>query len=496
MKKRYLLYIIGLLITFLMTSCSEDTIDAEGLGTIKGKVVMMGTNEPLANVKVSTNPNTSTVFTNEEGNYVLENVPEGDYSLSAEREDLLTEFEAVSVIVNSEVEIVFEMEISTANNKPADAPILNSPADNATEIPITTELKWSGSDPDGDTLTYTLTIRNDEDSTVEVFENITDTLYTVSNLDYGTKYFWQVAASDGINAATNSATYAFETVVVPNNRIIFTRSIDGNNVIFSTDDAGNEIQLTPSDRNSFRPRRNPTVGKIAFLRTIGAETHLFTMNEDGMNEQQVTSSVPIAGFNLAEIDFSWDDNGAKLLYPNQDKLYNINIDGSGLTLVYQTTNGNLITEVDKNIATGKIALKTNDLDGYNVEIFTINNSGVIQDVILTGELGAAGGLNFSIGASTLLYTRDISGFENAGYRQLNTHIFLYNFNDNSTVDLSEEKTEGTNDLDVRFSPNEASIILMNTSNDGVSQQNLFIIEIDNIDNRTLFKENAAMPDWE
>ncbi|WP_459211152.1 carboxypeptidase regulatory-like domain-containing protein [Aquimarina rhabdastrellae] len=483
-------------ITFFIQSCSEDTIDAEGLGTIKGKVVLMGTNEPLANVKVSTNPNTSTVFTNEEGIYTLENIPEGDYSLSAEREDLLAEFEAVTVLTDKEVEIVFEMEISTANNRPPNAAVGITPVDNAEEVGITTELKWSGSDPEDDTLTYKVTLRNEANDEVEVFENLTDTILAISDLAYNTRYFWQVASNDGINESVNSSVYAFQTVAFPSNRIVFARQINDNNVLFSTDETGTEVQLTAEDKNSFRPRQNKVVSKIAFLRTIGATTQLFIMNQDGTDIRQVTSTVAVSGFNLNEVDYSWDTDGASILFPNQDKLYRIAIDGSGLSLIYQTSNGNLITEIDQNDATGKIALKTNDLDGYNTEIITINESGILQETVITGEAGAAGGINFSVDGSKLLYTRDISGFENPDYRQLDSHIMLYDFNSGTTQDLSVEKTTGTNDLDVRFSPNEASVIFTNTSNDGISQKNIFIMEIDNIDNRTLLKENGSMPDWE
>ena len=480
----------------MLWSCSEDKIDAEGLGTIKGKVVQKGTNEPLENVKISTNPSTSTVFTDAEGTYTLSNVTEGDYSLAAEREDLLAEFEAVTVLADKEVEIVFELEISTANNRPPNAATVIEPIDNATDIPLEIELKWSGSDPEEDPLTYIVTLRNEADETLEIFENLTDTLVTVSNLAYNTKYFWQVSSNDAINTPVNSAVFAFETVSFPENRIVFTRQINQNNVLFSMNEAGEEVQLTAVTKNSFRPRRNIMVDQIAFLRTIGAETHLFVMNRDGTEEQQVTTTVPITGFNLNEIDYAWYDSGASLLFPNQNKLYRINTDGSGLTLLYETTNGNLITEVDVNTATGKIVVKTNDLDGYNVEIFTINAAGVVQEMILTGINGAAGGIDFSIGGDKVIYTRDVSGFENPDYRQLDSHIFIHDIGTMTATDVSVEKQNGTNDLDVRFSPDEASVIFTNTSNDGLSQLNIFIMEIDAIDNRTMLKENGSMPDWE
>ncbi len=497
LMKDFIVKIVGVLIILGAVSCSEDTIDLEGLGSVKGRVVKVGTNEPLENVKISTNPGSSTVFTNAEGFYLLQNVPAGDYSLSAQREDLLAVFEGITVITDRELEVVFEMDIETAGNKPPDAATLLTPEDNAVDLPVDLQLVWSANDPDDDELKFTITLRNEDNANVETFENITDTTYALTGLSFGTKYFWQVSSNDEINDPVNSPTFAFTTTNPPNNRVVFTRLVEGNSVIYSADESGGtEIALTSTAKNSFRPRRNPNTGKIAFLQSVGSQTHLFTMNEDGSDLRQVTSQVGVSGFNLEEVDFSWDANGSRLLFPNQDKLYAINATGSGLALVYQTTNGNLITEVDKNESTGIIALKTNDLDGYSVEIFTINTAGVLQNTVLTGVNGAAGGINLSVDGSQLLYTRDISGSENTTYRRLNSHIFIHNFSGAATIDVSVDKPSGTNDLDARFSPNEASVIYVNTSNDGISAKNIQTVALSDLETRTALLENSAMPDWE
>ncbi len=494
---KYIIKIVTVFTILMMASCSEDTIDLEGLGAIRGSVVAVGTNEPLENVKVSTNPSSSTVFTDANGVYVIENIPSGDYSLSAQKEGLLAQFEAVSIIADRELEIVFEMDIETAGNRPPDAAILDSPTDNSIDQPLEVDLVWTGADPDDDTLTYTVTLRSDENSDVEIFENITDTTYALTNLSYKVKYFWQVISSDGINDPVNSSTFAFETMSPPNNRIIYTRFVNGNSVIYSSNEQGEtEIQLTSETKNSFRPRRNMETGKIAFLQSVGSQTHLFTMNEDGSQITQVTSQVSVSGFNLGEIDFSWSDNGSKLLFPNQDKLYSINVGGSGLTLIFQTANGNLISEVDKNDNNNIIVLKTNNLDGYDVEIFTINTSGMVLETVVSGVTGAAGSVNLSVDGTKLLYCQDVSGFESSDYRQLDSHLFIYDFNDSSILDISIEKPAGTNDLDARFSPNEATLIFVNTSNDGISQKNIQTMSIIEIANRADLITDASMADWE
>ena len=82
-------------------------------------------------------------------------------------------------------------------------------------------------------------------------------------------------------------------------------------------------------------------------------------------------------------------------------------------------------------------------------------------------------------------------------------MYIYYFDTNSKVDISDEKTDGTNDLDPRFSPSEAEVIFVNTVNDGVSQRNIFTQNIDKDDtsggsdsNREEIFTNAIMPDWE
>ena len=82
-------------------------------------------------------------------------------------------------------------------------------------------------------------------------------------------------------------------------------------------------------------------------------------------------------------------------------------------------------------------------------------------------------------------------------------MFIYYFDTDTTVDISEVKADGTNDLDPRFSPSEAEVIFVNTSNDGISQRNIFTQNINkdssaidnDYDRKELFTK-AIMPDWE
>ena len=499
MKKT--IYIVLVLFLSIIISCGEDTIDLVGVGTITGRVVEAKSFNPIENAKVGISPSNNTVFTDVDGYFRMEDVESGDYSVSATKEGFLTAFEPATVTIDLEVNVIFEMNVETALNRPPSTPELITPEDGTDEQELAVELIWSSKDPDEDVITYRIEIKNDYNDDIIRVENLIDTTYVVSDLKYGTKYFWQIAANDSINAEVLSTIRYFKTKVNPENRYIYVKKNENNNNLIYSGNVNdeivdNEVELTTNDQNSWRPRKNLAAGLIAFLRTANNETHLFTMKQDGSDVQQVSNAVPVAGFDLNEIDYSWSSNGDRLLYPNYDKLYVINKDGSGLQQIYQTVDGSFISEVDWSNDGSLIALKTNDISGYAISIFTIDISGTVQTNILSGVSGAAGGLNISVNNKLLLYTYDISEYENSNNRQLDTRIFVYDFDASATTDLSVNKEDGKIDIDPRFSPNEAEVIFVTTSNDGVSKRTINKMGVIEGANRTELFSDAIMPDWE
>ncbi len=501
MKTLFKILFISLFILTLF-SCKEDMVDQIETATIKGKVVRRGTNTPLANVKITTSPSTNTVFTGTDGMFEITDVPTGDYSVKAEVSGYLANFQSANLKNPGQiVNIVFEMDDDTSLNTPPSIPTLISPIDNAENQPLSVQLSWSSTDPDSlDVIRYKLIVKNNLNTDVLQVNDLEETTYNLENLQYGVSYFWQVSVSDGIHDEVYSPVFKFTTNAIPQNRYHYVQKENDNYFIVSSNDSGVNFRLTNINYNSWRPRKNNNAGLIAFLRTTGGNTHLYTTKPDGSEVFKVTG-IPLAGFNNTELDYSWSTNGATFIYPHFDKLYKINKDGSGQQLLYTTPDGSLISECDWSYDSSKIALKLNNYNGYQTKIVIIDTLGNELKTVFTSVNGATGGLNFSVDGNYILYTHDVSGYEDSNYRQLDTHIFLYNLIDDTLRDLSteSEKPNGTTDLDPRFSPNNAQVIFTNTSNDGISQRNIMVISFnsdpDNTSRANLF-ENGEMPDYE
>lgn len=498
MKTIYKLLLLSVL--GVLQACSEDTIGEELTGSVTGLVVSKATGEPIEDVEITTNPASTTVFTDENGEFLLENILVNSYSVKAEADGYVTSFKGVAVTTGATSNVVIEMAEGTGNNRAPNPPELITPEDNAEGQSLELDLIWEASDPDADTLTYELEIRNNRNDEILKYGNIRDTIFRLEGLNYGYKYFWQVKVSDSINNPVMSKVRSFSTLDHPGSRLFYTKEINGKHVIFARDANENEYQLTGSNVNSFRPRKNLRTNKVAYLRTEANQTHLYTMNLDGSQQTRITGNIPVNGFNLEQIDFSWADDGASLVYPSFSKLYKVNVNGNDTKLIYQEPKGKFITEVDVSDINENMALLVNNASGYEAEIYIINNQGNKIDTVLSNVKGAVGGLDLSVDNKRLLFSRDISEYESSDYRSLDSHIFIYYLESSEIRDYSTGKLEGTNDLDPRFSPNEAEIIFVNTSNDGISQKNIFTAYLDDQDSdgshRIELIENAKMPDWE
>ncbi len=487
-------FLLGLFMVLLAFSCKEDTIIPDTFGSVFGEVLIEGENTPVVGATISTNPPTSTILTDAQGRFALENIQTGTYTLRVEKEGYNTGITNAAVFDEQTTNVVIRLDPDTLLNTAPLAPFDPIPTNGSTDLEVELTLSWSAEDPDdGADLTFDIMLFDADQNLMETLaSNYPDTLIEVSDLKYATTYYWQVIVDDG-KEKTNGEVWSFTTQALPELRFLYTKISDGNYNIYASDNADIELQLTDGNASNFRPRLSPLRDKIAYISNQGIEPQIFVMNRDGSEKTQVTT-IPIAGYNNLELDFCWSPDGSRLLYMSNTRLYSINIDGTGIDQIGEAPVGWTFTECDWTEQGNLLLVRLTGANSYNSQMFTMDLMGNYQQVVVADVAGSLGGGVFSIDGKSALYTMDVSGFESPDGRQIDSRIFIKNLSTQSVLDISTEKPAGTNDLDARFAPDGASIIFVNTNNDGISPRSIWKVDLDG-ENRTLLFEEAEMPEW-
>jgi hypothetical protein len=98
------------------------------------------------------------------------------------------------------------------NNQPYQ-PSNPTPSNGTLNVDITTNLSWSGGDPDNDSVVYNLYFGTTPDPPL-VALNLDITLYEVANLNYSTQYFWKIVAKDEHFLTTTGPMWTFTTLTL------------------------------------------------------------------------------------------------------------------------------------------------------------------------------------------------------------------------------------------------------------------------------------------
>ncbi|MCB9206746.1 MAG: carboxypeptidase regulatory-like domain-containing protein [Ignavibacteriales bacterium] len=496
-KKLSVILLFVFLIHFL--SCKEDIVEPTFYGGISGIVEDSDTGDPIANVLVITSPTTSSVTTGDDGKFTFTELETGEYSIIAEKDNYIKKTITIVVEKNKIASAAIQLreKSSVETNIIPTKPVIVSPNDNSENMNNTLNLSWYSTDENEDTLYYDVYLISPEKSDKElIIENFTDTTITLENLNYSSTYFWQVVVTDKKSEKVNGDIWSFTTKEFPNNPIIFTSNKSGNFEIYSAEiDTTNQeiIQLTKSNSNEFWPRFNPTRNLIGFVNDKDIENHIYTMSLDGKDIYKVTQ-VPIAGLHNNGMGFCWSPNGNEIYYSNYNKIYRISKDGTNLTEIAVAPDNRNFREIDVSVSGEKLAVLTIGQNFYDSEIYTMNSNGSEMKLIVDNLDGAVQNPIFTIDGKSLIYTNDVSGHISATNRILDNRIYSISLDSLEVKELSTGKSNGTNDINPKISPNGANIIFENVSNDNANESKIMIMNVDGSNRRSL-NVNGRMPDW-
>ena len=496
-RSKNILYIIFLLILTLMlllSSCQEDTIQPETFGNISGTVLDANYNTPVVGASVTTTPPTNSLVTDSSGKFQYKDITTQDYTIIVTKNNYDKSAVSVQVKDGETTSPIILLNKSISNNTAPNEPSNPFPEENATDQPVALSISWSASDPDqNDTLSFDVYLyESNNPAKTEIASDIADTTVLIENLQYNTTYFWQVIVKDG-KASTNGNTWSFTTMGLPDNPYIFASNKDGNYEIYSSDTTSNStVRLTYNSNRDWWPRFSPNKLKIAFISDAQVDQQIYTMDADGSNIFKVTT-IPVAGYHNNGIGFSWSPDGGHLIYANYNRLYMVDQFGANLTQIATAPADRHFRETDWSV-NNKIVVLTIGENPYDSEIYIIDANGSNMTLLMDNLPGVMEGPSFSPDGNKIVFTRDVSGYEVPSGRQLDSHIFILNIDGSDTLDISFNKTAGTNDLHPRFSPDGAKIIFENTPNDGSGSKDIWIMSIDG-NGRQKIISNGEMPDW-
>lgn len=497
MNTRNLLIVTLGIFLLVLTACEKEKIEITETGTITGVVLDSETDQPIKGVTITTNPASSSIITDDNGAFTIEEVETGDVTITAKKSLYTSNSVTVLVKANESTNAVITLQKSAGYYKDV---ILDNPnpAHEASGLEVNFNISWSvETDQDFDSLRFDVIMyESNSAAQQQIASGISDTSAAVDNLHFNTTYYWQVIALNDDEEVSRSETWSFTTKELPDYPYLYAKKVENSYEIFYSDTSvSSQIQLTYSTSSfDWFPRVNPDRTKIAFTSNRDTDPHIYMMDRDGQNLQKVTSVRPNIGyFNMGE-GFCWSPNGQYILYSNYHRLYRIERSGYGLTEVATAPADRNFKAVDWNGVTEKIVAQTVGENIYESEIYLMNTDGSEMELLIDDLPGRIENPSFSINGEKILYTWDVDGLNATTGRQLNAHIFLYDIAADTSMDLSGQKPNGTNDLMPRFSPNGAHIIFVNTSNTGTEPKEIWKMDI-NGESRELLIEDGQMPDW-
>ena len=190
---------------------------------------------------------------------------------------------------------------------------------------------------------------------------------------------------------------------------------------------------------------------------------------------------------------AWSPSGDRIIYANYDRLYFIQYDGTVEGVITTAPANRHFRDLDFSPDGQLIVALTVGVDPDDSEIYLMNYNGTNPVVLINNVSGILEAPSFSIDGKKVVYTRDM-GAPTGTPRQLDADIFIVDITTGISTNVSQNKPNGTNDTNPRFSPNGAFIIFESASNKVGSEKSIWVMDA-NGEHRKLLFTNAEMPDW-
>lgn len=482
-----------------MASC-EDKVDSPLSGTLTGNVTTVDESTPLEEVKITTNPFTETVETDSLGNFIFSDIETGEYTVIA----TLSGYRSASVDAMVEfgdtmdIEIFMEKRYSTD-----DIPEFSNefyPAENETVNDINVTFSWQVEPNSNEDTTYfdLILYESGAQANSRKFENVTDTFQLVQDLKFETFYYWQLVGKNSAGEVY-SPVRQFKTLSFPRNQILFSRGINNTSQLFISDTLSDAfpVQITHAQHHSWNAKINPQRTTIVFESSMDIYPALFAMDIDGSSLRKITT-FNINGLYHRNIEFDWNPNGSEIVFTSFDKLYRVNPNGTGLTLLATAPENYDFREVAYAPDGNTIFLMTVGDESNDRQIYSVNPNGENLQLIYNNNQYALSGLDVHPDNVHLLFSVDISGFISDSGRMLDASLHEYNINTQEIMNLSNSKPDGTNDLKGIYSPDGGRIVFVNSLNTIDSEPSIFMYDSQSEfldDRRKLLFEGASYPFW-
>lgn len=483
-----------------LSACQENLVEPAYYGTVTGTARDARTNLPLANASVTTNPATSSYLTDVQGKFRIESVPIGRLAVTVSKPDY--QQVVANVMVSDQQTADVSIVLAKSSTVAPAAPNRPTPANQAIGQPTTVLLAWR---PVGatasDSLRYDVALFESNNLNQRMLlTNSKDTVVTATSLRYNTTYYWQVTVRNTAGATSRGPVYSFQTAAFPSNRYLFARTVVGNTDIYSSDGTAAPVQLTFGSSVETAPQLSPIRDLIAYTSNATGLYQLYTMNRDGSNPRQITT-LDVDGYNNRGLGYRWSPDGAYFIYAHNDKLYRINRDGTGRVELATAPAGRNFRECDWTAEDGgHLVVQTVGADIFESELYIYNVDGTNPRLLVSNLPGRLDSPSFSIDGFTVVYTRDVAGFNSTAGRQQDARIFSRRTDGTGTpVDVSAgniniAKLLGTNDLNPRLTPDGFHLIFVNRTTDEVAPPEVWTADLDGR-NRTKLFTNAFLPDY-